>query len=248
MLIFVRENVPVLRDVLIFNNSVLYEKTFKPYSIFIVCSDIYFLRMLYISCHQRRNGRLIMKDGTEYVGRVKMPNGKTKKLRMRTTDGRKVKVQNTEVGVLGVWKKTHPETVSFLVCHPYYTIAPFSTKKKKKMKPRWMSLEATGKYVEFYALGANYSINSKGVFKVSSSIYITYLARKAGEEYAVEVGVYGGNKEYMRKQLMEYLSDDPALCSLIEDNEIEPDDFSELADKYRPQNSENMEEFPKMNL
>lgn len=34
-------------------------------------------------------GRLIMKDGTEYVGRVKMPNGKTKKLRMRTTDGRK---------------------------------------------------------------------------------------------------------------------------------------------------------------
>ncbi len=26
------------------------------------------------------------------------------------------------------------------------------------MNPRWMSLEATGKYVEFYALGANYSI------------------------------------------------------------------------------------------
>lgn len=77
-------------------------------------------------------GRLIMKDGTEYVDRVKMPNGKTKKLRMKTTDGHRVKVQNTEVGVLGVWKKTHPETVSFLVCHPYYTIAPFSTKKKKR--------------------------------------------------------------------------------------------------------------------
>ena len=36
-------------------------------------------------------GRLIMKDGTEYVGRVKMPNGKTKKLRMRTTDGPRLK-------------------------------------------------------------------------------------------------------------------------------------------------------------
>ena len=230
----------------------LYEKR-SNLILFLLCAVIF----IFCGCSTYRvikdatdheEGRLIMKDGTEYVGRVKMPNGKTKKLRMRTTDGRKVKVQNTEVGVLGVWKKTHPETVSFLVCHPYYTIAPFSTKKKKKMKPRWMSLEATGKYVEFYALGANYSINSKGVFKVSSSIYITYLARKAGEEYAVEVGVYGGNKEYMRKQLMEYLSDDPALCSLIEDNEIEPDDFSELADKYCPQNSENMEEFPKMNL
>lgn len=34
----------------------------------------------------------------------------------------------------------------------------------------------------------------------------------------------------MRKQQMEYLAYAPALCSLIEDNDIEPDNLSELAD------------------
>mgnify|MGYP000643614627 CR=1 FL=1 len=98
--------------------------------LFLLCAVIF----IFCGCSTYR----VIKDATDHeegrliMGRVKMPNGKTKKLRMRTTDGRKVKVQNTEVGVLGVWKKTHPETVSFLVCHPYYTIAPFSTKKKKR--------------------------------------------------------------------------------------------------------------------
>lgn len=38
-------------------------------------------------------GRLVMKDGTEYIGRVKMPNFGTKKIRMKTNDGRKIKVK-----------------------------------------------------------------------------------------------------------------------------------------------------------
>ena len=46
-------------------------------------------------------GRLVMKDGTEYIGRVKMPNFGTKKIRMKTNDGHKIKVKNTEVSIWG---------------------------------------------------------------------------------------------------------------------------------------------------
>ena len=40
------------------------------------------------------------------------------------------------------------------------------------------------------------------------------------------------------------MSDDPELCSRITDMEIEPDDFSEIADKYRPQNKKDDVELP----
>ncbi|MDY5979395.1 hypothetical protein [Phocaeicola plebeius] len=192
-------------------------------------------------------GRLVMKDGTEYIGRVKMPNFGTKKIRMKTNDGHKIKVKNTDVSILGVWKKTNTDNVAFLVCHPYITGKSFSKKKRKIEDPEWMSLEAFGKYVEFYVHSSNYSINSKGVFKISSGNgrgMINYLVRKTNEELAVVIGSYKGNKNQLRQELLEYLSDDPELCRRIENMEIEPDDFSEIADKYHPQNPTNKEEFP----
>lgn len=176
-----------------------------------------------------------------------MPNFGTKKIRMKTNDGHKIKVKNTDVSILGVWKKTNTDNVAFLVCHPYITGKSFSKKKRKIEDPEWMSLEAFGKYVEFYVHSSNYSINSKGVFKISSGNgrgMINYLVRKTNEELAVVIGSYKGNKNQLRQELLEYLSDDPELCRRIENMEIEPDDFSEIADKYHPQNPTNKEEFP----
>ena len=99
----------------------------------------------------REEGRVVMKDGTEYVGRVKMPKCNTKTVRMKTADGQKLKLKNTDIEVLGVWKKTHTDKCHFLVCHPYKTNKMFSTKKEKIIKPQWMALEAQGDHVEFYS-------------------------------------------------------------------------------------------------
>lgn len=194
----------------------------------------------------REEGRIIMNDGTEYVGRVKMPHSPTKKIRIKTTEGQKVKLKSTDVYIMGVWKKTNPDNVTYLVCHPYYTGLYFSTKKRKKVDPSWMCLEAKGRYVEFYILVYKYSINSKGVFKIAvgGGGLIQYLARKKDDDTAIVIGTYKGNKDLLRKELVEYLSDDPELCSRITDMEIEPDDFSEIADKYRPQNEKDDVELP----
>ena len=52
-------------------------------------------------------GRIVMKNGTEYVGRVKMPKCNTQNIRIKTEKWEKLK--NTDIAVLGVWKKTHTD-------------------------------------------------------------------------------------------------------------------------------------------
>ena len=82
----------------------------------------------------QEEGRIVMKDGTEYTGRVRMPKSNTKTVNITTTNGEKQKLKNTDIAVLGVWKKTHPENCHFLVCYPYMANKVFSTKKKKKIE------------------------------------------------------------------------------------------------------------------
>ena len=50
-------------------------------------------------------GRIVMKNGAEYVGRVKMPKCNTKNIRIKTESGEKMKFKHTDIAVLGVWKK-----------------------------------------------------------------------------------------------------------------------------------------------
>ncbi len=63
-----------------------------------------------------------MKDGTEYAGRVKMPNCNTKKIRIKTENGEKMKLQNTDIALLGVWKKKHTDKCHYLVSLRHYKI------------------------------------------------------------------------------------------------------------------------------
>lgn len=53
----------------------------------------------------QEEGRIVMKDGTEYTGRVRMPKSNTKTVNITTTNGEKLKLKNTDIAVLGVWKK-----------------------------------------------------------------------------------------------------------------------------------------------
>lgn len=50
-------------------------------------------------------GRIIMKNGTEYVGRVKMPKCNTENIHIKTENGEKIKLKNTDMQYLGYGKR-----------------------------------------------------------------------------------------------------------------------------------------------
>ena len=182
-------------------------------------------------------GRVVMKDGTEYVGRVKMPKCNTQTIRLKTEDGQKLKLKNTDIAVLGVWKKTHTDKCHFLVCHPYETTKMFSTKKKKIIKPQWMSVEAQGDHVEFYCCSYKYSIPKDGSLVITSvqNGNIMFVARKIGEETGCIIGYKGSGSKYWRSQLVEYLADDPNLCAKLKNKEIDSSGLQTIADLYNPE-------------
>lgn len=182
-------------------------------------------------------GRVVMNDGTEYAGRVKMPKCNTKTVRLKTETGEKLKLKNTDIALLGVWKKTHTDKCHYLVCHPYVTNQMFSTKKQKKVAPQWMAVQALGDYVEFYCCSYKYSIPKDGSLTVTSvqNGNIIFIARKVGEENGYIIGYKGSGKKHWRTQLMKYLEDDSALCTKLERKEIDPDDLQKIADSYHPE-------------
>ncbi|NPD90857.1 hypothetical protein [Xylanibacter muris] len=184
----------------------------------------------------KEEGRVVMKDGTEYTGRVKMPKCNTKKLSIKTTDGQKLKLKSTDIAVLGVWKKTHTDKCHYLVAYPYVTNKMFSTKKEKIISPQWMALQAQGDYVEFYCCSYKYSIPKDGTLTITSvqNGNILFIARKKGDENGRIIGYQGSGSKHWRTSLINYLSDDPELCRKLENKEIEPDKLQKIADLYNP--------------
>lgn len=184
----------------------------------------------------KEEGRIVMKDGTEYVGRVRMPKANTQNVSIKTTDGKKLKLKNTDIAVLGVWKKTHTDKCHYLVCYPYKTTKMFSTKKEKKVKPQWMAVEAQGDHVEFYCCSYKYSIPKDGSLVITSvqNGDIFFVARKSGDETGCIIGYKGSGAKYWRTQLMKYLDDDPSLCAKLESKEVDPSDLQKIADLYDP--------------
>lgn len=184
----------------------------------------------------KEEGRIVMKDGTEYVGRVKMPKCNTKNISIKTAGGEKLKLRNTDIAVLGVWKKTHTDMCHYLVSYPYVTNKMFSTKKEKTVAPQWMAVQAQGDNVEFYCCSYKYSIQSSGTLTITSvqNGSIVFVGRKKGEEKGRVIGYQGSGTKHWRTSLFNFLSDDPELCRKLENKEIEPDNLKQIADLYTP--------------
>lgn len=179
----------------------------------------------------KEEGRVVMKDGTEYTGRVKMPLSYEKNLRITTTDGKKLKLKGTEVALLGVWKKSHPDDVALLVYGSYKSGK--ISKKRRTEKPVWMALWEKGDYLEIYKYGDKYSITSSGTFKITSyqGGLIYTLLRKKSDLVPMCLDSYSSH----RKGLIEYLADDPELCKKLQDREIKATDLEKIADEYEPE-------------
>jgi len=181
-------------------------------------------------------GRIVMKNGAEYVGRVKMPKCNTKNIRIKTESGEKMKFKHTDIAVLGVWKKKHTDKCHYLVCHPYKTNKMFSTKKEKRIEPQWMAVQTQGDHIEFYCCSYKYSIPKDGSLTITSvqNGNIAFIARKIGEETGYIIGYQGSGSKHWRSQLIKYLEDDPSLCAKLENKEINPDNLQKIADLYNP--------------
>lgn len=191
---------------------------------------------LVIDLTDKEEARILLKDGTELKGRAKMPNSNTKNIRIKTEDGKKHKISGKDIEVLCLWKKKHPEKEHFLYYNAYMGNKLFSTKKKKEYKPAWMAGEAVGDHLNIFVCGYDYKIIKDGTMNIISvqNGSIIYVAQKTGDELGVFIGTTDGGKSILRKNLTEYLNDDPVLCKKLENKEIESDEFQKIVDTYNP--------------
>lgn len=180
----------------------------------------------------KEDGRIIMKDGKEYVGRVEMPNVNTKRLTIVTDNEKKNIVEANDIEALVIWKKTHPENKHVLKYMPSWQWH----KKNKQRKPLWMALIASGPYVDFYACSFDFTISSNGTLKVTSvkGGNIEYAALKKGDKVPQVVSMTDISKRQKRKSILEYLNDDPALAKKLNEQDINPNDFDTIAETYHP--------------
>lgn len=214
-------------------------RTFREYILFLLAVPLLSSCQIYSLIRDvtdKEDGRVVMKDGTEYVGRVKMPKCNTKRIRIKTVGGEKLKLQNSDIAVLGVWKKSHTDKCHYLVSWPYVTHKMFSTKKEKSIAPQWMALQAQGDHVEFYCCSYKYSITRDGSLVITSvqNGSIIFIARKNGDDRGRIIGYQGSGSKHWRTSLMNYLSDDPDLCKKLENKEIGPSNLQQIADLYHP--------------
>jgi hypothetical protein len=180
----------------------------------------------------KEEGRITTTDGKVLTGRIMMPNVNTKKISIMTVDSQKIEVEAKDIQELLVWKKTHTDIKHVLHYLPSYQIG----KAKKMRDPMWMALIASGPYLNIYACSYDYSIPSDGDLKITSvkGGSIEYYALKEGETIATGVNMSDYSKRSARKNLEEYLSDDPVLCKKLEEQEIKVRDYETIANEYNP--------------
>ena len=123
-----------------------------------------------------------------------------------------------------------------MVYQPYMTNKLLSAKQTKRVKPMWMAVVGAGEYVDFFSCSEKYSIPSSGDMRITSGISgnIFIICRKKGEDIGKMVGFYDSSNKQLRKELVDYLSDDLVLCDKLEKKEIDAHDFQEIAKQYKP--------------
>lgn len=190
---------------------------------------------LIVDVSDRQNVRVTLCDDSEIAGKTNFGSPTAKRLRIKTEDGEKLKIESSETVSLCLYREKYPENQYFFQYIPY---AYYSKKKgwtDYTGKSYWLAVEEIGDNIIIYAHGGQYDISKKGDLTISSKGVIYYIARKAGDAKGALVGIYNGNRaKFYKNDLLNYLSDDHTLCSMIENGEIEDGDFQTIAEEYNP--------------
>lgn len=178
---------------------------------------------------EKIEGVIYTTDGNEYQGQLYAPNALTKKLTLTTNDDQKITVAAKDVAELIIWHEKRPDDKHVLLYQPYWI-------KKKQKRAQWMALHESGKYLDIYASSDFYIPFSDGVLQVRSvkGGSITMLVKKKEADYPMQFSITDMSKRAVRKNLLDYLSDDPVFCKKLTDLEIEPDEYKTIAIEYNP--------------
>ncbi|MBR1402333.1 MAG: hypothetical protein IJ604_12540 [Prevotella sp.] len=186
--------------------------------------------------YKKIEGHIIMNDGTEYRGYIKMPKLYTKWLQITLHDNNEmIEVPSQEVKELDVWRPIHPDKVHRFVYRPYKAKDLFSGMKEKALKPIWMCMEALGDNVIFFSSGYYYYLYMDGTLEITSAKgTINLYGLKPGKTDVTLIGPIKFGTKRLRKALMKFLADDPALCTKLKEKEIKPSEWNIIADQYHP--------------
>ena len=186
--------------------------------------------------NNKTEGHIIMNDGREYRGHIKMPKIYTKLLQITLHDNNEqIEVPAQDVKVLDVWRPLHADKVHRFVYRPYKAKDLFSGMKEKTSKPIWMCIEASVDNVVFFSSGHFYSMDMDGTLVITSEKgFITLYGLKRGKTDVTLIGPIKFGTKRLRKALMKFLADDPVLCTKLKEKEIKPSDWNIIANQYNP--------------
>lgn len=175
---------------------------------------------------------VLMADGTVLEGSAILPNGNTRTLHFKDSEGVKQKIGSSDIECLYIWKKGHEDNKYILVYKEYLWCS--NKKKGDVFRNAWMSPMAVGNHLVVMICAADYQFKANGdMLMIGDSL--PYYGFKENVSYGIYMTAESSTKASARKSLTEFLSDDPDLCSDIESKAIDPFDFGTICDSYNPE-------------
>ena len=186
---------------------------------------------------QREVGFAVLNDGSKVEGYISLPDGDSKKVRIKPYDAPARRISSSDIAELHVHRAKHPDKVHVLAYMNSEGPTVYSSGDRTDYPSRWALREHTGDKLSFYTLGQFYSITRDGDMETTSQLddTIVFLARKSRDDKAFRVGIKGGSPQWFRESLKQYLSDDAVLCKEIDAKHIKYNDFGKISETYNPQ-------------
>lgn len=208
------------------------------------------LGVLNLDARQRGMAKVIMNNGVEYDNvELVLPRGWDDELKMKTVNGKQIKVKSDSVNHLMIWHRDFPERKGLLM---YKTYTKFNDKtgeiKPEKFKI-WLALESAGKHLSYWIRFNEVKTNKKNItysLVTSSSPY--FFVKSENPAFAVEIPINVYRIGKTQQWLCSFLASDPDLTRRIsengyyskkdgfrhEGNDYNPFFFEEIAVDYNP--------------
>lgn len=194
-------------------------------------------------------GRVVLLDGTEIVGTVTLPKWDAKKIRIQADDGGSQSIPSDRIDMMILWSKKNPESQYVLARRTVQYVQRKGSNgrpDKTKLSPQWMLLKSAGDHMAIFEGADSYQMSRKGegVLLIAANAF-EILLFKSGADIGVKVGnlpqyrkenskVAEQARQRFAERLCKICADDPVFCRRLQDGDLDPLDFDQLTEAYRP--------------
>lgn len=193
-------------------------------------------------------GRVVLLDGTEIVGTVKLPTWSEKKIHIKADEGGSQSISSDRIDMLVLWSKKNPES-QYVLAHRTVQYVQRKGKNgrpdKTKLSPQWVLLKSVGEHMTIFEGADSYQMSRKGegILLVAANAFEVLLF-KSGADIGVKVGnmprytnprFMEGTRQAFVERLCALCADDPVFCRRLQDGDLDPLDFDQLTEAYRPE-------------